>query len=145
MNGLRGFRMAVWLLVAVAAGLWVGLSLSQRNIDQATEISISGKARIGGPFRLISHRGDTIDNAGLAGRPYLVFFGFTFCPDICPTTLFELTDFLAKLGSDADRLTPPFITVDPSVTPGRRSRTTCLHLTGESSHCAETRLRRTQQ
>jgi protein SCO1/2 len=54
-----------------------------------------------------------IDNASLAGKPYLVFFGFTHCPDICPTTLFELTDLLQKLGPDADRVTPLFITVDP--------------------------------
>lgn len=113
MSALRGFRIGVWLLVAVAAGLWVGLSLSQRNINQAAEISISGKARIGGPFKLTSHRGELIDNASLAGKPYIVFFGFTYCPDICPTTLFELTDLMTKLGPRADRLTPLFITVDP--------------------------------
>ncbi|MGN6550653.1 MAG: SCO family protein, partial [Pararhizobium sp.] len=52
-------------------------------------------------------------NAQLAGKPYLVFFGFTHCPDICPTTLFELTDLMAELGPAADRFTPLFITVDP--------------------------------
>lgn len=113
MSALRGFRIGVWLLVAVAASLWVGLSLSQRNINRAAEISISGKARIGGPFKLTSHRGELIDNARLAGKPYIVFFGFTYCPDICPTTLFELTDLMTKLGPRADRLTPLFITVDP--------------------------------
>lgn len=113
MSALRGFRIGVWLLVAVAAGLWVGLRLSQRNINQAAEISVAGKARIGGPFKLASHRGELIDNARLAGKPYIVFFGFTYCPDICPTTLFELTDLMTKLGPRADRLTPLFITVDP--------------------------------
>ena len=49
----------------------------------------------------------------MKGRPYLVFFGFTHCPDICPTTLFELSQVMAKLGKDADRTGAVFITVDP--------------------------------
>lgn len=48
-------------------------------------------------------KGDTFDNARLAGKPYLAFFGFTHCPDICPTTLFELTDLMKKLGPAANR------------------------------------------
>nr|WP_237683929.1 SCO family protein [Pseudaminobacter soli] len=73
----------------------------------------TGTARVGGPFTLTSHKGDAVDNAKLAGKPYLVFFGFTHCPDICPTTLYELTNLMADLGPAADRLTPLFITVDP--------------------------------
>ena len=45
---------------------------------------------IGGPFELTSHRGEAVSDRSLRGRPYLAFFGFTHCPDICPTTLFEL-------------------------------------------------------
>lgn len=73
----------------------------------------TGTARVGGPFQLTSHNGEKVDNAVLEGKPYLVFFGFTHCPDICPTTLFELTDFMAEMGPSADRFTPLFITVDP--------------------------------
>ncbi|MFX7768555.1 SCO family protein, partial [Acinetobacter baumannii] len=67
----------------------------------------------GGPFELTSHRGETVDNARLAGKPYLAFFGFTHCPDVCPTTLFELTDFMRELGPAADRFNVLFFTVDP--------------------------------
>ena len=49
----------------------------------------------------------------MKGRPYLVFFGYTHCPDICPTTLFELSELIKKLGPDADRAGVMFITVDP--------------------------------
>jgi len=52
-------------------------------------------------------------NEDLLGTPYAVFFGFTNCPDVCPTTLFELTGLLADLGADADRIEILFITVDP--------------------------------
>ena len=47
------------------------------------------------------------------GRPFLVFFGFTHCPDVCPTTLFEMSEILRNLGPDADRVRAMFITVDP--------------------------------
>ncbi len=49
----------------------------------------------------------------MRGKTFLVFFGFTHCPDVCPTTLFEMSEILRKLGSDADRTAGVFITVDP--------------------------------
>lgn len=114
MSGLKLFRTVIWVLIAAAAGLWLGLSgILPGTGARAPEPASTGKALIGGPFSLTSHKGETIDNARLAGKPYLVFFGFTHCPDICPTTLFELTDLFAKLGPDADKVTPLFITVDP--------------------------------
>lgn len=68
---------------------------------------------IGGAFRLTDHNGQTVTDADLKGKPFLVFFGFTHCPDICPTTLFEVSEILGKLGSDADRVNALFVTVDP--------------------------------
>ena len=68
---------------------------------------------IGKPFELTSHSGAVVNNAMLAGKPYLAFFGFTHCPDICPTTLFELTYLMKELGPTADRFNVAFISVDP--------------------------------
>src|ERR1700716_3545007 len=60
-------------------------------------------AAIGGPFRLIDQDGRIVTEADLKGRPSLVFFGFTHCPDVCPTTLFDISQIMAVLGPDADR------------------------------------------
>ena len=70
-------------------------------------------AGVGGPFHLEDQNGKAFSDADMKGRPYLVFFGFTHCPDICPTTLFDISQVMAKLGKDADRTGAVFITVDP--------------------------------
>ena len=70
-------------------------------------------AAIGGPFKLTDQNGRTVTERDLKGRPFLVFFGFTRCPDICPTTLFEVSEIMRALGKDADRVGALFITVDP--------------------------------
>jgi protein SCO1 len=70
-------------------------------------------AAIGGPFKLIDQNGQTVTERDLKGKPFLVFFGFTRCPDICPTTLFDVSEVLRALGKDADRVRALFITVDP--------------------------------
>lgn len=70
-------------------------------------------ATIGGPFRLIDQDGRTFTDQDLKGRPFLVFFGFTYCPEVCPIALFEISEVLRKLGPDADRARALFITVDP--------------------------------
>ena len=73
----------------------------------------SAIAGVGGPFRLQDQAGQTVTDKDMKGRPFLVFFGFTHCPDICPTTLFDVSQVLQKLGADADRTGALFITVDP--------------------------------
>ena len=70
-------------------------------------------ATIGGPFTLTDQNGRTVSDGDLKGRPFLVFFGFTHCPDVCPTTLFEISEILRALGPDADRVRALLITVDP--------------------------------
>jgi protein SCO1/2 len=70
-------------------------------------------AEIGGPFSLVDHHGKSVTDRDYLGKPTLVFFGFTNCPNVCPTTLFEITNQLQELGPDADRLNVLFITVDP--------------------------------
>jgi protein SCO1 len=68
---------------------------------------------IGGPFTLVDQNGATVTDADIKGRPFLVFFGYTHCPDICPATLFEVSEVMHALGKDADRTGALFITVDP--------------------------------
>jgi protein SCO1 len=73
----------------------------------------SAVAAVGGPFHLEDQNGQPITDENMKGRPFLVFFGYTHCPDICPTTLFEISEVLRKLGPDANRTGALFITVDP--------------------------------
>jgi protein SCO1 len=68
---------------------------------------------IGGAFRLQDQSGKPVSDQDLKGRPYLVFFGYTHCPDVCPTTLFEISEVMKALGKDANRTGAVFITVDP--------------------------------
>jgi protein SCO1/2 len=75
--------------------------------------SVQQTANIGGPFRLTDQNGKTFTDQDLKGRPFLVFFGFTHCPEVCPTTLFEVSEILRKLGPDADRVGALFVTIDP--------------------------------
>ena len=70
-------------------------------------------AAIGGPFRLVDQDAKPVSEQDFKGKPFLVFFGFTHCPDICPTALFEMSEVLRKLGPDADHINVLFITVDP--------------------------------
>lgn len=69
-------------------------------------------AAIGGPFELTSHDGRPVTEKDLLGRPFLVFFGYTHCPDICHTTLFEMSEILRALGPGA-KIGALFVTVDP--------------------------------
>ena len=107
----KGFTIiAAALAVLVAgAGAWFGTGLLLR--DRAGP---SAMFDIGGPFVLASARGGTVDSRALAGKPYAVFFGFTHCPEVCPTTLYEMSNSLAALGDAAKDMRVFFITVDPA-------------------------------
>ena len=70
-------------------------------------------AAIGGPFQLTDQNGKAISDRELRGHPSLIFFGFTHCPEVCPTTLFDISEILNRLGPDAARVNAVFITVDP--------------------------------
>jgi protein SCO1/2 len=95
----------IGLLVAVmllAAGGYLFLSGSQ-----------PAALTVGGPFSLIDGDGKQVTDQTWRGKYLLVYFGYTFCPDVCPTTLNSVADAVDKLGTKADRLQPLFITVDP--------------------------------
>lgn len=72
-----------------------------------------GPSAIGGPFNLIDQNGKPVTDQDIKGKPHLVFFGYTHCPDVCPATLFEVSELLRALGKDGDRAGALFITVDP--------------------------------
>lgn len=73
----------------------------------------SSNASIGGPFALTDQAGKPVSDNDYRGRPFLIFFGFTHCPDICPTTLFDVSEMMRALGPDADKTGALFVTVDP--------------------------------
>jgi len=99
------------LLVAALAGglLWY----QSAQVPQLGRVVSTGKMDVGGPFRLIDHTGKPRGDADFRGRYMLIYFGFTFCPDVCPTTLAVMAEALGKLGGDAKRVVPVFITIDP--------------------------------
>ena len=68
---------------------------------------------VGGPFSLVDQNGKTVTEQQLKGHPSLVFFGFTHCPDVCPTALFEMSEIMRALGPDAGKVAALFVTVDP--------------------------------
>jgi len=75
--------------------------------------SVTAPAAIGGPFQLTDQAGQIVTDKNLKGHPTLIFFGFTHCPDVCPTSLFEISEVLRVMGKDADRVNAWFVSVDP--------------------------------
>jgi len=73
----------------------------------------AGAAAIGGPFSLTDQNGRRVSDQDLRGHPFLVFFGFTHCPDVCPTALFEISEVLGRLGPDAQKVSALFVSIDP--------------------------------
>lgn len=69
---------------------------------------------IGGPFTLLNTAGETVTEADFFGKPMLVYFGYTFCPDVCPYSLQIMAAALDQLGEDKTKITPVFISVDPA-------------------------------
>jgi protein SCO1/2 len=99
---------AACLLLAVSA--FSGLSWYRHQAAIGGEGTMDN---FGGPFRLTGSNGATIDSRNLAGKPFAIFFGYTHCPDVCPTTLSQVSHVLADLGDQAKYLPVLFVTVDP--------------------------------
>jgi protein SCO1 len=98
-GGLAGFAMVALCIVYVMAFGRAGHG-----------VAVSA---IGGPFRLVDDTGATVTEKTLAGKPYAMYFGYTFCPEVCPTTLLDLSRWISKLGPDADKLNYVFVSIDP--------------------------------
>lgn len=107
---LGRFRLILWLLVALAGVAGVMLALSAERKEAPVP---SYADTVGGPFELVTPDGAVFTDAQLAGRPYAIFFGFTRCPDVCPTTLARLARLRGELGSDGDKFEIVFVSVDP--------------------------------
>lgn len=116
-------RAFVYALAAVAVGLMLlaGKMIARGperfgpvdmvKMDPATPVPST--PLVGGPFTLTDHGGKTVSDADFRGQYMLVYFGYIFCPDVCPTSLQLITDALNELGPLADKVVPVFITIDP--------------------------------
>lgn len=104
LRGLQVGALGVAALLAAALGLFYVKGGQEKLIPLV---------QIGSDFQLASSNGGVVDSKDLKGKPYAVFFGFTHCPEVCPTTLYVMSGLLAKLGDKAKDFRVFFITVDP--------------------------------
>lgn len=110
---LARFRFLLWLLIGIAAivGLWFAVrppSPPRDVVAQRTSL-----ASFGGPFTLVGGDGRLFSSTALNGKPFAIFFGFTHCPDVCPTTLARLARLRKQLGKGDDGFAIVFVSVDP--------------------------------
>jgi protein SCO1/2 len=108
---MRRLRIILWIAVAitlVAGGFLLLRKPAQRPPVQSIDLS-----SIGGPFTLVGSDGQPFSSAKLNGKPYAIFFGFTHCPDVCPTTLARLVKLRQQLGAGEQPFEILFVTVDP--------------------------------
>jgi protein SCO1 len=109
LNALRLVRYVSWGAIAIITAALLYVLLNPRQTEQGT-----GVASIGGPFRLAAHDGRLVSDADLRGRPFALFFGFTHCPDVCPTSMLEITNDMNALGAATKDFRVYFVTVDPA-------------------------------
>jgi protein SCO1/2 len=101
----------------LALGLVAGaLGEAPRRADAARLMNelMSGKAPVGGPFTLKDPNGKRRSLSDFRGKLVLLYFGYTFCPDVCPTDLLAMARLMALMGADADKVQPVFVTLDPA-------------------------------
>lgn len=101
------------VLAAFVAGLAIFSAVFLYATGQLGTSRAPSASAIGGPFQLVDQDGKQVTDKDLVGKPVLIFFGYTHCPDVCPTTLFEVSEVMRALGPDAERIGAYFITVDP--------------------------------
>ncbi|HEY4343095.1 MAG TPA: SCO family protein [Parvibaculum sp.] len=113
----RTLALIAILIVAIVAAVWLwragdGTTVQGKS-GQAGQAQGSGKALIGGPFTLTDQSGKKVTEADFKGKYMLIYFGFTFCPDVCPTELQVMAGATSKLGPKAGEVQPIFVTIDP--------------------------------
>ena len=109
---LKRLRLGLWVLVGLVAAALV-VFLWKEAEPQQPVFSQTSLGTIGGPFTLTASSGKPFSSAELNGKPAAVFFGFTHCPDVCPTTIARLTKLRREIGKGDDALSIVFISVDP--------------------------------
>ena len=105
------FSRPLVIVAAFALSLAIGLALTLWLVGGSRTLSTA--SAIGGPFQLVDQDGKAVTDKSLPGKPTLIFFGFTHCPDVCPTALFEISEILRVMGKDASRVNAFFVSVDP--------------------------------
>lgn len=107
---MRTVRIVAWAAVAaLAIGGIAAIAMFPDRIGLTQRLG----SVIGGPFSMTTHDGVRLTDRDLRGKPFAIFFGFTQCPDVCPTTMLEVAQLMEKLGPAADRMRFLFVTVDP--------------------------------
>jgi len=99
--------------LTVSAITAIAADAGEPTAEELVQALLSGKAPVGGPFDLTDHTGQRRTDADFRGKLMLIYFGFTHCPDVCPTELLAISVALEKLGRAGERVQPLFITVDP--------------------------------
>ena len=107
------FKVLIAIVLTLAAAGALGAAWVSLVEAPAPKVATSGTAAIGGPFTLVSTNDGNVTDQTYRGKWLLIFFGYTFCPDACPTALNNISVALEKLGVDAGKLQPLFVTVDP--------------------------------
>jgi protein SCO1/2 len=116
---LQGGSMTSRLIAVIAGSLLLGIVAALILIPTAGKQQLTppaksvGQAQVGGPFKLVDQTGKTVTDADYRGRYMLVYFGYKYCPDVCPAGLQVMSAALDKLGPKAEKITPVFITLDP--------------------------------
>ncbi|MEM8749957.1 MAG: SCO family protein [Pseudomonadota bacterium] len=105
-------RYALWALVFVM-GIGLAYATMTWTLNRTSGNSLAA-IDIGGPFEALGTDGKAITHDTMKGRPHLVFFGFTNCPDVCPTSLYETGQWLSSLGDDGNKIDAYFVSVDPA-------------------------------
>ncbi|KRB85588.1 electron transporter SenC [Sphingomonas sp. Root710] len=111
-SGLRSVRYALWALVALVVGGFAIYTIEQDRGGEAGPQSDYASA-FGGSFRLVDQSGRPVTDQTLLGKPFAIFFGFTRCAEVCPTTLQSMALLRKKLGTDGDKLNLVFVSLDP--------------------------------
>jgi cytochrome oxidase Cu insertion factor (SCO1/SenC/PrrC family) len=101
------------ILGALLVALGLGLGIRYAFLDKGPIEPLKIEVKIGGPFDLSDHTGKTVTDESYRGRYLLVYFGYIYCPDVCPTGLQTITEALNKLGDKAQAVQPIFVSVDP--------------------------------
>ena len=107
------FKVLIAIVLTLAAAGALGAAWVSLVEAPAPKVATSGTAAIGGPFTLVSTNDGNVTDQTYRGKWLLIFFGYTFCPDACPTALNNISVALEKLGADAGKMQPLFVTVDP--------------------------------
>lgn len=104
----------VLILVAIALATGYVMYLEEKHpVAKVTEKAATGPVQVGGDFELMDHTGRARTNKDFHGKFMMVYFGYRYCPDICPTALTTMTEVLNQLGPKANHIQPLFITIDP--------------------------------